>query len=81
MQKVLFKNDPEFIKKRNDRIKNRRLIDPELVEKQRKASLKIYYKIKDDPTYKEKVSSYKREYWIKKKKITYYYNNKVFTDF
>ena len=62
------KNDPEFIKKRNDRIKNRRLVDLELVEKQKKASLKNYYKIKDDPAYKEKVSSYKREYWIKKRK-------------
>ena len=75
------KNDPEFIKKRNDRIKNKRLKDPALVEKQKKASLKNYYKIKDDPVYKENISLYKREYWIKKKKITYYYNNKVFTDF
>ena len=75
------KNDPDFIKKRNDRIKNRRLTDFELVEKQKKASLKNYYKIKDDPEYKQKVSSYKREYWILKKKITYYNNNKVFTDF
>ena len=61
------KNDPEFIKKRNDRIKNRRLTDTELVEKQKQASLKNYYKIKDDPEYKKKVSLYKREYWIKKK--------------
>jgi hypothetical protein len=61
------KNDPDFIKKRNDRIKNRRLKDPEFVEKQRKVSLKNYYKIKDDPEYKQKVSLYKKEYWIKKK--------------
>ena len=49
------KNDPEFIKKRNETIKNRRLNDPEYVEKQRIASLKNYYKIKDDPDYKQKV--------------------------
>ena len=31
------KNDPEFIKKRNDRIKNRRLTDTELVKKTKKS--------------------------------------------
>ena len=75
------KNDPEFIKKRNDRIKNRRLTDTELVEKQKQASLKNYYKIKDDPEYKKKFHYIKENIGLKKKKIIYYYNNKVFTDF
>ena len=75
------KNDPEFIKKRNETIKNRRLNDPIFVEKQKNASLKNYYKIKDDPEYKMKVSLYKKQQWIKKKKIIYYYNSKIFTDF
>ena len=61
------KNDPEFIKKRNETIKNRRLNDPDFVAKQKKASLKNYYKIKDDPEYKEKVSLYKKQQWINKK--------------
>ena len=64
------KNDPEFIKKRNENIKNRRLNDPEFVEKQKIASLKNYYKIKDDPEYKQKVSLYKKQKWIKKKENT-----------
>ena len=75
------KNDPDFIKKRNDRIKNRRLTDFELVEKQKQASLKNYYKIKDDPEYKKKFHYIKENIGLKKKKIIYYYNNKVFTDF
>lgn len=61
------KTDPEFIKKRNESIKNRRLNDPIFVEKQKNASLKNYYKIKDDPEYKKKVSLYKKQQWIKKK--------------
>jgi hypothetical protein len=61
------KNDPEFIKKRNETIKKRRLTDLEFVEKQKLASLKNYYKIKDDPEYKRKVSLYKKQQWIKKK--------------
>ena len=61
------KNDPEFIKKRNETIKNRRLDDPEYVEKQRIASLKNYYKIKDDPDYKNKIFLYKNQRWINKK--------------
>ena len=61
------KNDPEFIKKRNETIKNRRLNDPEYVEKQRIASLKNYYKIKDAPDYKNKISLYKKQRWINKK--------------
>ena len=50
-----------------EKVKNRRLTDPEFVEKQKIASLKNYYKIKDDPEYKEKVSKYKKQLWIKKK--------------
>ena len=61
------KNDPEFIKKRNETIKNRRLNDPEFVAKQKNASLKNYYKIKDNPEYKMKVSLYKKQQWINKK--------------
>ena len=58
------KNDPEFIKKRNEKIKNRRLNDNTFVEKQKIASLKNNYKIKDDPKYKQKVSLYKKQIWI-----------------
>ena len=34
------KNDPEFIKKRNETIKNRRLNDPDFVAKQKKSFIK-----------------------------------------
>ena len=37
------KNDPEFIKKRNESIKNRRLNDPEFVEKQKIGEKKLLF--------------------------------------
>ena len=52
-------------KKYYEKVKN----DPNYIEHRRANCSKYYNKIKNDENFKEKVSNYKRQYYLQKKEI------------